>query len=68
MARKLFIAYIVYTALVFLMNSYVFKQNYADAILKAVLSGVLFTAIYAVVILRAEKRRNENNATLKKKK
>jgi len=59
MARKLIIAYFIYTVFIFLSNTYIFKENYADAIIKAVISGVIFTALYAVIILRAEKRRNE---------
>jgi len=35
------------------------KANYADAILKAVLSGVIFTAVYAVLLSRAAKREDE---------
>jgi len=59
MARKLIIAYFIYTVFIFLSNTYIFKENYADAIIKTVISGVIFTAIYALIILRAEKRRNE---------
>jgi uncharacterized membrane protein (GlpM family) len=59
MARKLFIAYFVYVAVVFLFNSYLMKENYADAIIKAVISGVIFAGIYAIVIIRAEKREKE---------
>jgi uncharacterized membrane protein (GlpM family) len=57
MARKLFIAYFVYVAVVFLFNSYI--MNYADAIIKAVISGVIFTGIYAILLFRAEKREKE---------
>ena len=59
MARKLIIAYFLYTVTIFLSNTYLFKENYADSIIKAVISGVIFTALYAVIILRAEKRRND---------
>jgi uncharacterized BrkB/YihY/UPF0761 family membrane protein len=59
MARKVFIVYLVYTVVVFLFYSYVIKANYADAILKSVLSGVVFTAIYVILSSRAAKREAE---------
>jgi arginine exporter protein ArgO len=62
MARKLIIAYFVYTVLIFLSNTYIFKESYADAIVKAVLSGVVFTAVYAFIIIRNEKRQNDEKA------
>ena len=62
MARKLIVAYFVYTVLIFLSNTYIFKEAYADAIIKAVLSGVVFTAVYAFIIIRNEKRQNEEKA------
>jgi len=71
MARKILVVYAVYTVVVFLANSYIFKENYTDALLKAVISGVLFTAIYAVIIMRNEKRNEDTKpkvAPTKKKK
>ncbi|WP_158992002.1 hypothetical protein [Mucilaginibacter sp. L196] len=61
MARKIFIVYLVYTVIVFLFYNYVIKANtnYADSILKAVLSGVVFTAVYAILLSRAAKREDE---------
>jgi len=59
MARKIFIVYLVYTVIVFLFYNYVMKANYADAILKAVLSGVVFTAVYTILLSRAAKREDE---------
>jgi len=59
MARKVFIIYLVYTVVVFLFYSYVMKAVYADAILKAVLSGVVFTAVYVILLSRAAKREDE---------
>jgi RsiW-degrading membrane proteinase PrsW (M82 family) len=59
MARKIFIVYLVYTVIVFLFYDYVIKSNYADAILKAVLSGVVFTAVYVILLSRAAKREDE---------
>ena len=59
MARKIFIVYLVYTVIVFLFYNYIMKANYADAILKAVLSGVVFTAVYTVLLSRAAKREDE---------
>lgn len=69
MARKILVVYALYTVIVFLINTYVIKENYTDALLKAVISGVLFTAIYAVIIMRNEKRENdEKEVPVKKKK
>jgi len=60
MARKIFIAYIIYIAIIFLVNDYILKENYVDAIVKAVLSGVVFAALYAIVLSRAAKRQDQN--------
>jgi len=71
MARKILVVYAVYTVIVFLINTYGFKENYTDALLKAVISGILFTAIYAVIIMRNEKRNEDAKpkvAPTKKKK
>lgn len=69
MARKILVVYVAYTVIVFLLNTYFFKEDYIDALVKAVLSGVVFTALYAVIVMRAEKRReDENNTPVKKKK
>lgn len=69
MARKILVVYAVYTVVVFLINTYVFKENYTDALLKAVISGVLFTAIYAIFTMRNEKRQaQEEDVHAKKKK
>jgi hypothetical protein len=62
MARKIFIVYLVYTVVVFLSNTYIFKENYSDALIKAVLSGVIFTAVYAFISMRGEKRRLDAEA------
>jgi len=59
MARKILIVYIAYTVLVFLANTYIFKDSYTDALVKAVISGVVFTVLYAVIVLRREGRKNE---------
>jgi hypothetical protein len=59
MARKIFIVYLVYTVVVYLLNTYFFKENYSDAIIKAVLSGVVFTALYAFLVMKNEKKQNE---------
>jgi uncharacterized membrane protein (DUF485 family) len=63
MARKILVVYVVYTVIVFLINTYFFKEDYTDALVKAVLSGVVFAALYAVITMRAEKRRDEENNT-----
>ena len=69
MARKILVVYIAYTVIVFMLNTYFFKEEYGDALVKAVLSGVVFTALYAIIVMRAEKRRDEeNNIPAKKKK
>ena len=69
MARKILVVYAIYTVIVFLTNTYIFKENYTDALLKAVLSGVVFTAIYAVIVMKNEKRQaDEKDIPLKKKK
>ncbi len=69
MARKILVVYALYTVIVFLTNTYIFKENYTDALLKAVLSGVVFTAIYAVIVMRNEKRQtDEEDVPAKKKK
>ena len=70
MARKILLVYAVYTIIVFLINTYFFKEDYTDALLKAVLSGIVFTAIYAIITMRNEKRQEEEkekNAPQKKK-
>jgi galactitol-specific phosphotransferase system IIC component len=70
MARKILLVYAVYTIIVFLINTYFFKEDYTDALLKAVLSGVVFTAIYAIITMRNEKRQEEEkekNVPQKKK-
>jgi uncharacterized MnhB-related membrane protein len=59
MVRKIFIAYVIYVAVVFLANTYIFKEEFIDAVVKAVLSGVVFTFIYFVILAKAEKRKNE---------
>lgn len=65
MARKIFIVYLLYTVIVFLSNTYIFKEDYADAIFKAVISGVIFTAIYAYIVLKNEKNAKEKAAEIK---
>ena len=70
MARKILLVYAVYTIIVFLINTYFFKEDYTDALLKAVLSGIIFAAIYAIITMRNEKRQEEEkekNAPQKKK-
>jgi len=68
MARKILLVYAVYTIIVFLINTYFFKEEYTDALLKAVLSGIVFTAIYAIITMRNEKRQEEEkeNGDIKK--
>ena len=68
MARKILVVYAIYTVIVFLTNTYIFKENYTDALLKAVLSGVVFTAIYAVIVMKNEKRQAEEKEIAAKKK
>ena len=70
MARKILLVYAAYTVIVFLTNTYLFKEDYTDALLKAVLSGVVFTAIYAIITMRNEKRQEDEKekATPQKKK
>jgi hypothetical protein len=67
MARKILIVYVLYTLIVFLINSYFLKEDYVDALVKAVLSGVVFTALYAIIVMRAEKRREEEKGNPSKK-
>jgi len=66
MARKILLVYAVYTIIVFLINTYFFKEDYTDALLKAVLSGIVFTAIYAIITMRNEKRQEEEKGDIKK--
>ena len=66
MARKILLVYAVYTISVFLINTYFFKEDYTDALLKAVLSGIVFTAIYAIITMRNEKRQEEEKGDIKK--
>jgi hypothetical protein len=69
MARKILVVYAIYTVIVFLINTYIFKENYTDALLKAVFSGVVFTAVYAIIIMKNEKRQtDEKDIPAKKKK
>jgi len=70
MARKILLVYAVYTISVFLINTYFFKEDYTDALLKSVLSGVIFTALYAFFMMRNEKKQQEEkekNTPQKKK-
>jgi len=70
MARKILVVYLIYTVIVFFINSYVFKEEYSDALIKSVISGVLFTALFAFLMMRNEKRQQdekENIAPPKKK-
>ena len=60
MAKKVLLVYLVYTVVVFFINTYILKEIYTDALIKAVLSGVVFTALYAFVVMRNEKREQEN--------
>ena len=59
MAKKVLLVYLVYTVVVFFINTYILKEIYTDALIKAVLSGVVFTALYAFVMMRNEKREKE---------
>ena len=59
MAKKILVVYLIYTVIVFFFNTYILKQIYTDALIKAVLSGVVFTALYAFVVMRNEKREQE---------
>jgi hypothetical protein len=53
------IVYLVYTVVVFLINTYLFKEMYSDALVKSILSGIVFTFLYAFFVMRNEKRNNE---------
>jgi len=56
--------------LFFFINSYVFKEEYTDALIKSVISGVLFTALFAFLMMRNEKRQQDEKekiASQKKK-
>jgi uncharacterized MnhB-related membrane protein len=66
MAKKVLVVYIVYTVIVFLTNTYIFKEAYSDALIKAVLSGVLFTTVYAFIVMRNEKKQEEKKLAEKK--
>lgn len=59
MAKKILLVYLAYTVVVFLFNTYILKEMYTDALIKSVISGVVFTAIYAFVVMRNEKRGQE---------
>ena len=68
MIRRVFAAYFIYVVVVFFINTYVFKENYSDAIIKSVISGVVFTTLYYIILVRAEKRRKEEEAAAVKRK
>ena len=59
MARKILLVYVVYTVVVFLFYTYVIKEDYINALIKSVISGVVFTALYAFLVMRNEKRQEE---------
>jgi len=59
MAKKILVVYVVYTVVVFLFNTYIVKEVYTDALIKAVLSGVVFTVFYAFIVMRNEKKQAE---------
>jgi len=59
MAKKILVVYVVYTVVVFLFNTYIIKEIYTDALIKAVLSGVVFTVFYAFIVMRNEKKQAE---------
>ena len=65
MAKKILVVYLIYTVIVFFYNTYIAKEIYTDALIKAVLSGVLFTAVYAFIVLRNEKREQEKKTNQK---
>jgi len=70
MARKILVVYLIYTVIVFFINSYIFKEEYTDALIKSVISGVLFTALFAFLMMRNDKRQEDEKekiATQKKK-
>jgi cobalamin biosynthesis protein CobD/CbiB len=56
MARKILVVYLVYTVIVFLVYTYIIKEEYINALLKSIISGVIFTAVYAFLAMRNEKR------------
>jgi arginine exporter protein ArgO len=59
MAKKILVVYVIYTVVVFLFNTYIIKEIYTDALIKAVLSGVVFTVFYAFIVMRNEKKQAE---------
>jgi len=59
MARKILLVYVVYTVVVFLFYTYIIKEDYINALIKSVISGVVFTALYAFLVMRNEKRQEE---------
>lgn len=59
MGKKILVVYLIYTVLVFFFNTYVVKEAYTDALIKSVLSGVVFTALYAFIVMRNDKREQD---------
>jgi len=59
MAKKILLVYLAYTVVVFFCNTYLFKETYSDALIKAVLSGVVFTGIYAFIVMKNDKGAQE---------
>ncbi len=70
MARKILVVYLVYTVIVFLVYTYIIKEEYINALFKSIISGVIFTAVYAFLAMRNEKRaleEKDKNTPQKKK-
>ena len=59
MARKILLIYIIYTLIVFLFYTYIVKVDYINALVKSIISGVVFTALYAFLLMRKEKKQEE---------
>jgi hypothetical protein len=59
MAKKILVVYLAYTVIVFFFYTYIQKASYADSLIKSVISGVVFTALYAFIVMRNEKRQQD---------
>ena len=59
MARKILVVYLLYTVIVFLFYSYIIKEDYINALIKSIISGIVFTVLYAFLMMRNEKKQLE---------
>ncbi len=56
------VIYLVYTVVIFLFFTYIMKEDYSNALVKSIISGVLFTVFCAYYLGKKEKEKQNNPA------